>query len=93
MIQYGKNNTLVVGRRSENGFYLQEAGAVPVEGGTIEEVLLPKKFAIPGMKEGKEMHVSFVICEALIVILISIILIMMLFYILILCISKSLGVW
>ena len=45
------------------------------------------------MKEGKEMHVSFVICEALIVILISIILSMMLFYILILCISKSLGVW
>jgi predicted RNA-binding protein (virulence factor B family) len=76
MLQYGKYNTLFVGRRSDNGFYLTEAKPVVVakplpgkeapvvpeaEGeeaaAVVEEVLLPKKFAIPGMKEGKEVTV------------------------------------
>jgi len=57
MLQFGKYNTLLVSRRSENGFYLTQPGAVAVEGAAMEEVLLPKKFAVPGMKEGKEITV------------------------------------
>ena len=66
MLQFGKYNSLFVARRSDNGFYLSEAKPVPTKETTlkpeeeavaVEEVLLPKKFAIPGMKEGKEITV------------------------------------
>lgn len=53
MLQFGKYNTLVISRRTDNGFYLSE-----VDGeGVLEEVLLPNKFITPEMKEGQKLKV------------------------------------
>lgn len=52
MLQYGKFNRLAITRRTENGFYLAENGDP-----SMEEVLLPKKYITPEMKEGDEVEV------------------------------------
>lgn len=52
MLQYGKFNRLAITRRTENGFYLAENGDP-----AMEEVLLPKKYITPEMKEGDEVEV------------------------------------
>lgn len=52
-MQFGKYNTLLISRRTDNGFYLCET-----EGqGALEEVLLPNKFITPEMKEGSQLRV------------------------------------
>jgi predicted RNA-binding protein (virulence factor B family) len=48
MIEYGQYNTLKISRRSENGYYLTDTN----DKEALEEVLLPKKFITPEMKEG-----------------------------------------
>src|SRR3954468_3373523 len=53
MIEYGKYNTLKISRRSENGYYLTDTN----DKEALEEVLLPKKFITPEMKEGAEVKV------------------------------------
>ena len=53
MLQFGKYNTLIIVRRTDNGFYLSETPGSP----EAEEVLLPKKFITPEMKEGGELKV------------------------------------
>lgn len=52
MLQYGKFNRLAITRRTDNGFYLAENGDP-----SMEEVLLPKKYITPEMKEGDEVEV------------------------------------
>lgn len=53
MFQFGKNNTLTITRRTENGFYLAENNA----DGELEEVLLPNKYITEDMKEGGQVTV------------------------------------
>ena len=53
MLQFGQYNTLLIHRRSENGFYLLSA----MVDGLEEEVLLPKKFITAEMKEGGQVKV------------------------------------
>ena len=53
MLQFGKYNTLIISRRTDNGFYLSETAGE----GVLEEVLLPNKFITPEMKEGGELKV------------------------------------
>ncbi|MES2620916.1 MAG: S1-like domain-containing RNA-binding protein [Bacteroidota bacterium] len=53
MLTFGQYNTLQISRRTENGFYLAEKAG----GEVLEEVLLPKKFITPEMKEGDELKV------------------------------------
>ncbi|MDB5283482.1 MAG: hypothetical protein JWO06_2557 [Bacteroidota bacterium] len=53
MLQYGKYNTLVITRRTDNGFYLAEPAGEEV----VEEILMPKKFITPEMKEGDSLTV------------------------------------
>jgi predicted RNA-binding protein (virulence factor B family) len=53
MLEFGKYNTLQITRRTDNGFYLAE----PQWSGVEEEVLLPKKFITPEMKEGDMLKV------------------------------------
>lgn len=53
MLTFGQYNTLSISRRTENGFYLSETAGEAV----LEEVLLPKKFITPDMKEGGELKV------------------------------------
>ena len=53
MLTFGQYNTLNISRRTENGFYLSETAGDNV----LEEVLLPKKFITPEMKEGDSLKV------------------------------------
>jgi len=52
MLQFGKYNTLLISRRTDNGFYL-----VDNDSDVQEEVLLPKKFITEEMKEGEKVKV------------------------------------
>ena len=53
MLSFGKYNTLIIVRRTENGYYLAESVAEEA----VEEVLMPNKFITPEMKEGNEIKV------------------------------------
>src|SRR5687768_793294 len=53
LLTFGQYNTLTISRRTENGFYLSETAGENV----LEEVLLPKKFITPEMKEGDSLKV------------------------------------
>ena len=53
MLQFGKYNTLIISRQTENGFYLSEVAGDEM----LEEVLLPKKFITPEMKVGDSLKV------------------------------------
>ncbi len=53
MLQFGKYNTLLISRRTDNGFYLCETECT----GALEEVLMPNKFITPEMKEGGKVTV------------------------------------
>ncbi len=53
MLNIGQYNTLLISRRTENGFYLAETEP----GEMLEEVLLPNKYITPEMKEGDKLKV------------------------------------
>ncbi len=53
MLQYGQVNTLKISRSTDNGLYLTDIN----EKEALEEVLLPKKFITPEMREGDELKV------------------------------------
>ena len=53
MLNIGQYNTLLISRRTENGFYLAETEP----GEMLEEVLLPNKYITPEMKEGETLKV------------------------------------
>jgi predicted RNA-binding protein (virulence factor B family) len=63
MIEYGQYNTLKVSRRSENGFYLIPFNSAKGDKAKVsgdepsEEVLLPRKYITPEMKEGSDVKV------------------------------------
>ena len=53
MLSFGKYNSLIISRRTENGFYLCEIAGDEI----LEEVLMPNKFITPEMKEGDSIKV------------------------------------